>query len=232
MNIKDQVSFKRLALSKANTQMLAVAAVAAFVTVFCLGAANYFWGLRSYQAKIISSDTVADNNLKADVRAKNQLENSYLKFANKTPNLINQNNSGFIMGPNGQKYSYNNAIIVLDALPSRYDFPALTASIQSFLQRQNLDITAISGTDQTGSVTTKPSGNPQLVSIPFSFTVVNASYSAVQNLLKNMMESIRPLTIDKMTLSGTDSSMTVTINAHTYFQPGKEFKIGTETIAR
>ena len=223
MNIKEQASFKRLALTKANSQIVGVAAAAAFITVLCLGAANYFWGIRSYQAKIIAADTVADQHLKSDVSAKNRLVQAYSQFVGQSPNVLGKANTT-------GKYTYNNATVILDALPSQYDFPALTSSIQALLQNNNFDVTSIGGTDQSATVSNAASSNPQPVAIPFSFSISNASYQSLQVLFQQMQESIRPLQIDNMTISGTDTNISLTVNAHTYFQPKKEFKIGTETI--
>lgn len=225
MNVKDNVSFKRLALSKANKQMVVVAAVAAFITVLCLVAADHFLSIRSYQSKIIAADQTADTQMKADVSSEHRLIQSYAKFVSQNPNVLGtQNTSG--------KYKYNNATIILDALPSTYDFPALISSVQKLLQNGNFNITSIGGQDLSTSTSITPSSNPQPVAIPFSFTIDNANYQAIQGLFKQMQESIRPLQIDNLSITGSDSSITLTVNAHTYFQPGKIFKIGSETISQ
>ena len=225
MNIKNQVSFKRLALSKANTQIVAVTAVAAFITVFCLVAAYHFMGLRSYQAKIIAADNAANSKLQADNTAKNQLVSAYNKFIKQNPNVLGVTNFN-------RPFIYNNATIIRDALPTVYDFPALTSSIQNLLPAKTFNIDNISGTDQSTSISNTPSSNPQPVSMPFSFTITNASYQSIQLLFNEMQLSIRPMVIDNMTISGSDSNITLAVNAHTYFMPGTQFKIGTETISR
>lgn len=220
----NEISIKRIALSKANAQMIAVAAVCAFITVFCLVASNYLLGIRSYQSKIIAADSKADNQLKIDVAAKNKLVSSYENFVQKNPTVTGAK-------VQNSPYIYNNATVILDALPSQYDFPALTTSIDKLLQNNNVSIASIGGSDQSASVSNAGSSNPQPVSMPFSFSIDNANYLTIQSLFTQMQESIRPLQIDNIALSGTDSNMTLSVNAHTYFQPRKTFKIGTETIS-
>lgn len=220
---KNELSLKRIAVSKANAQMVIVAAIGAFITVFCLVASNYLLGIQSYQSKIIVADIAADNKLKSDVSAKNKLVQSYENFIQQNPTIIGAKTTT-------NPYKYNNATVILDALPSQYDFPALTTSVYKLLQSNNLSITSIGGTDQSATISNSPSSNPQPVSIPFSFSIDNASYQSVQALFVKMQESIRPLQIDNISLTGTDSNMTLSVNAHTYFQPKKVFKIGTETI--
>jgi len=221
---KKDTSTKRIAVSKANAQMVAVAAIGSFITVFCIVASNYLLGIRSYQNKIIVADNTANNNFKFNVVAEKRLVNSYAKFVNQNPTLLGTPNSN-------TGYKYNNATIILDALPSQYDFPAMVTSVDKILQSNNFDVVSIGGTDQSASISgNNASTDPQPVAMPFSFTINNANYLSIQALFKELQKSIRPLQIDSLTLSGTDSSMDLTVNAHTYYQPSKIFKIGTETI--
>jgi hypothetical protein len=223
---KLEASTKRLAITKANAQMLSVAVVAAFISVFCLVASSNLWTEHSFQSRVISADVKADNQLSADVKAEKAVVKSYEAFVNQPTNIIGGSstaNSGTNIG--------NNATIVLDALPSQYDFPALATSIGKILSNGNLNVTSIGGTDEASSY---PSSNgtadPAPVEIPFSFEISNASYLSVQNLFQTLQKSIRPIVIDNITLSGTDTSMDLSVNAHTFFQPEKVFKLGTETI--
>jgi len=224
MKIKANESLKKLALSKANVQIIAVSAAAAFITVFCLVTANYLLGIRSYQSKIISADNIAYSQLKTDVIAKNTLDSSYQAFVRQSPNVLGTNNV------NTPGYTYNNATIILDALPSRYDFPAVVTSIDKMLQNGNFNVTSIGGTDVSASTSNTPESNPQPVSIPFSFTINQATYQSLQSLFSILQSSIRPMVVDSVNLSGQDSNLSINVSAHTYFQPAKLFSIGTETI--
>lgn len=223
---KLEVSTKRLAISKANTQMIIVAAVAAFISVFCIVAADYLFNLQSYQSKVISADKTADRQLTLDVASENSLIKSYQQFVDQSQTVTGattyKNNNGIV---------YNNATVILDALPSRYDFPALASSIAKLLNQGNFNASSIGGTDQSATMSVNTaSPNPQPVAMPFSFVVSNTNYAAVQSLFQEMQSSIRPLQIDSLTLSGSDSDLTVTVNAHTYYQPQKIFTIQRETM--
>lgn len=223
---KPEISLKRMAISKSNAQTVTATAVSAFIVVFCLVASNNLLGLRSYRAKIINADNKADYQLKADVSAENNLINSYKRFVNQNPTIIGTN----VSTNNG--VDYNNATVILDALPSQYDFPALTTTIQKMLQINNFSVNSIGGTDESATMSNTPSANPQPVEIPFTFSINNAAYGSIQQLFNTMESSIRPMQIDSMSLTGTDTSMSISVNAHTYYQPGKSFKIGTETIQK
>ncbi|HEX4775062.1 MAG TPA: hypothetical protein VH234_06115, partial [Candidatus Saccharimonadales bacterium] len=62
------------------------------------------------------------------------------------------------------------------------------------------------------------------------FTVNSISYGSAQQLVQALQQSIRPIAIDTMTLSGGASNMTITINAHTYYQPAKAVSITKQAV--
>lgn len=223
---KLEVSTKRLAISKANTQMIIIASIAAFVSVFCIVASNYLYNLQSYQSGVITSDKKADQQLTYDVASESSLIKAYQQFVDQPQTVTGvatyTNNSGIV---------YNNATVILDALPSRYDFPALASSIAKLLNQGNFNASSIGGTDESASMAVNnASPNPQPVAMPFSFVISGTNYVAVQSLFTELQHSIRPLQIDNLTLSGSDANLNVTINAHTYYQPQKVFTIQKEIM--
>jgi Tfp pilus assembly protein PilO len=221
---KTGISIKHIGVSKANAQMVTTAAAAAFIVVFCLVASDHLWGIKNFQSRLMAAEKTADSHLKIDITAERTLQSSYYKFVQKNPTLLG---APLVNNP---QLIYNNATVILDALPSQYDFPALTTTIQKLLQINNLNVTSIGGQDQSATMSNAALSNPQPIEIPFSFTVTGASYSSVQQLFQVLQASIRPIQIDSMQISGSDSNMTLNINAHTYYQPQKKFNISTETI--
>ena len=220
-----KASNKRASISKAGTTMAIVLSLTSFIIILGIYSAHQLLSKISYQNRVIVADKRADSVLQHDVVSANSLINSYTKFVNQTPNIIGGNPSINGGGNNG-----NNATIILDALPSSYDFPALVTSINSLLASENLSVTSIGGTDNIANIDESPTTDPQPIQIPFSFTVSNANYSTIQDLFKKMELSIRPLSIDSINITGSDTSLTVSVNAHTYFQQPKKFTIGQETI--
>ncbi len=219
------LSTKRLAISKANAQMVAAVAIASFVTVFCLVASKTVFSQNRYQARVISAKEAAHKQLEQNINNYNGLATAYKAFDSASTNIIggNKNGTGDNDGPNSK--------IILDALPDRYDFPALTSSIEKILSDNHLQVTSISGTDdQLNQQGNTASANPQPVQMPFSFTVSNANYQSVDQLLAKLQQSIRPLQIDTLDISGGQSNMTVTVTAHTYYQPAKKVSITTQVV--
>ncbi len=215
---------KRNLITKANKRMVVATAVAAFVVVFALFAAKSLLSQAAYQNRVISGKKKAVAQLKADLSARNSLVSSYQAFVGTPENIIGGNPQG-----TGAQDG-DNAKVALDALPSRYDFPALATSLEKIITGQQLQIIGISGTDdEIAQSNNQSSSNPQPVPMPFQIQV-NGSYQAVQNLISVFDHSIRPFQLQTIELSGTDSSMIATITARTYYQPAKNLNIKTQVV--
>jgi hypothetical protein len=136
-----QISTKRTAISKSNAQVVLVVAIASFVTVFCLVAAKTVLSQNSYQSRVIKAKTTAHKQLVINIAAAGSLVSSYDTFVSPSTNIIGGNTTG-----TGDKDG-DSGKIILDALPSSYDFPALASSLEKILTSQNLKVSSISGID-------------------------------------------------------------------------------------
>jgi len=220
----NQVSTKRLQIVKTNARIVATVSVAAFVVVFCLVATKTLVSQASYQNKVIGAKRKAVEQLKADKTATTQLKTAYDAFTGTPQNVLGGNPAG----TGAQDGS--NAKIVLDALPSAYDFPGLTASLESLLGSQNVKITSISGTDdEVAQGSNQTSTNPQPVPIPFT-VLVSGTYADEKNVVSAFEKSIRPMQIQTLDLAGTEGKMTLSINAQTFYQPAKSLNINKQVV--
>lgn len=218
-------STKRALIDKANTRIVVYVSVAAFILVFSLVATKTLISQAAYQNRVISAKRVAVDQLKSDISASSQLQTSYNAFVSTSQNAIggNPNGSGLQDG--------NNAKIVLDALPSNYDFPGLTTSLEKLLTAQSgVSINSISGTDEEATQGTNlSSSNPQPQPIPFSVTVTG-DYGGLQGVINTFERSIRPIQVQTLSLSGTGNNISMTVTAQTYFQPAKSLNINKKEI--
>src|SRR6476660_5995690 len=112
-----QISLKRIGVDKANSRTVGVPAVAGFFTVFFLVASVTLVQQLMYQNKVIGVKKKAVAQLQQNIKASTSLVNSYQAFVSAPQNLIGGNPDG----TGAQDGS--NAKLVLDALPSKYDFP-------------------------------------------------------------------------------------------------------------
>lgn len=219
-----QLSSKRLLIDKANSTMVGVIAGCVFVVMFSLVASKTLLSQRSYQARVIAKKEQARDTLKANVESVKQLVNSYQGFVSAPDNFLGGNPTG-----TGDKDG-DNAKLVLDALPSKYDFPALITSIEKLLTDKNFKIDSITGTDdlitQQGQ---QASSNPQPVDMPFEFTVTG-TYGSTQDLISSFEKSIRPFQLEKLSYTGTDAKLDLHMTAKTYYQPEKSLNIRTEEV--
>jgi hypothetical protein len=220
-----QIATKRVAISKANAQMVAVVAAASFVTVFCLVASHAVLSQNQYQARVTKAKETAHKQLQANIKSFDDLAAAYKRFNSSDPNVIGgaKDGSGDNDGPNSK--------IVLDALPSKYDFPALASSLEKILADRQVKVGNITGTDdQLNQQGNTSSPTPTPVDMPFTFTVENANYASVNQLIDALQKSIRPIQIDSIDLSGGNNDLTVTVNAHTSFQPAKSLTITKKVV--
>ncbi len=217
-------STKHTLIDKANNMMVVVIAVGSFITVFSLVASKALLSQQAYQSRVTAQKEKAVKQLKSNINAVNNLQTAYKAFVETPDNLLGGNPKG-----QGDKDG-DNAKLILDALPSKYDFPALATSLEKILTGENFKIQSIGGTDeeiQQGGNTASP--NPQPVTMPFqvSFT---GSYASMGFLLATLEKSIRPIQVQTLDLSGQNGNMQAAISGQTYYQPAKNLSITTKVI--
>jgi hypothetical protein len=215
---KTGISTKHIQINKANTVITATVAVASFLTVASLVAARAMLQQRSYQAKVIQEKELAVKILNDNIKAVETLSNAYQDFVQQPTNIIGGNSAG-----TGERDG-DNAKLVLDALPSSYDFPALATSIEKVLKDNNFKIIDISGTDDELAQASKDSPNPEVIEMPFSFTV-SGGYDAMHDLIASLERSIRPIKISKLKFSADASGIEMQLDAKTFYQSGKKFNV-------
>jgi hypothetical protein len=215
---------KRTLITKANSTMVLATGIAAFVVVFSLVASKTLISQASYQNRVIAAKKTALKTLEDDLAARDSLVASYKNFVGTPQNVLGGNPEG-----TGNKDG-DNAKIILDALPSKYDFPALATSLEKLIEGQGLTILNITGTDEEiTQAVNQNTAEPQPIAMPFQVQVTG-SYDSVQGLVDVFKRSIRPFQVTKIELSGDEGSMTATIDAKTFYQPEKSLNIRTEVV--
>jgi len=125
-----------------------------------------------------------------------------------------------------------NGKIILDALPSKYDFPALTSSLEKLAQQQSIVASNLSGTDdEVAQQEQAGSASPQPIPIPFSITVAG-SHLQIENFVMSFERSIRPIQIQTLSLSAGDDGLSAAISAETYYQPEKILEVKKEVYKK
>lgn len=221
---KTLFSTKRLQIDRANARIVAILAVAAILTTFSLVASRALLSQRAYQSRVITEKKKAAEQLKQNLGAVDSLKNSYAQFIGQAENIIGGNPAG-----KGDRDG-DNAKIILDALPSKYDFPALTSSLEKILTDRNFMFQGISGVDEELEQAKKMEAkDSQPVEIPFQLSV-QSNFDSFATLIRAFELSIRPMHITSLSFSGNDQSTTMQMNAKTYYQPAASLDITTKDV--
>ncbi|HSX43107.1 MAG TPA: hypothetical protein VLF59_03415 [Candidatus Saccharimonadales bacterium] len=217
-------SAKRMMIDKNNARIVVYVSVAVFILIFSLVATKTLIGQGAYQNKVIGVKRKAVAQLRTDISATTELKSAYDAFNTTPQNVL----GGSPTGTGAQDGT--NSKIVLDALPSGYDFPGLTTSLEAMLNSQHVAIGSIAGTDdQVAQGGNQTSESPTPVAIPFT-TLTNGSYADAQKVISVYEHSIRPIQIQTLDLSGPSNQMAVSITAQTYYQPAKSLNIKKEVV--
>ncbi len=217
-------SLKRVVIDKNNARVVMIVSIATFAVIFSLVAANTLRVQAGYQATVFNKKSAALDQIKKNVDAMKQLKSSYDSFVNTTSNVI----GGLSTGSEAQDGS--NAKIILDALPSRYDFPALTTNVEVLVGTSGAKITGITGTDdEVAQAANVNSPDPQAIEMPFEVTA-SGDYDQIQKLVGAFERSIWPMKINSLEITGSQGNLNANISAVTYYQPGKSLTIRTEVV--
>ena len=218
---------KRLKTNKSETRLVAVVAIATVITVFCLVSSKTLFSQASYNKRVLDARRDALTQLNENITAADKLVDQYQIFQTGSPtNIIGGKNSTDpgLTPPDG-----DNARIVLDALPSRYDFPALISSVAKILDNNGFKNQTVDGKDESVSIKSEPTTKPQVATITLTVNGT-ANYKAVQALVKDFERSIRPFDVTKLEFKGSESNMSVTLTMNTYFQPALTLTLSTKEI--
>ena len=207
-------SKKRELIGKANSRMLIYIGIAGAVFGFSLVVSINLIKQMNYKGRVISARSTANKQLEANIKSVDKLIQSYESFNSASESVLGT--------------ADENAKVVLDALPSRYDFPALALSLERVMTLSGLKDINIGGSDAEATAE-QSSASPSVVEIPVTLTGTG-NYQNIQQLLTNLDKSIRPIKISNITLSGSDNDVTVTITGVTYYQPKKTLEIQKEEV--
>lgn len=218
-----------LDLKNQDTRTLGTVAAAVFISIFCLTATKVLISNGSYKRQVISARHQAIDQVKQNISSAQSLINQFSVFEGDNPkNIIGGKNTTDTdaIPPDG-----NNSRIVLDALPSSYDFPALITSMAKILHDSQLTNPLIGGSDTSATDTAANPAPTQAQPVPIPLTVSGqGQYKNVQNLIRDLERSIRPFDITNLSLVGSASNFTFTATMNTYYQPPKTLTITTKEI--
>lgn len=129
--------------------------------------------------------------------------------------------------------------VILDALPSDANSPALGASLQSKLLAgipglvvESLQVDPVVGVESLsdGAVVNASSGAPAY-EITFQFAV-SGSPEALELVLQNLERSIRLIDVRTLRIETQGSSQLMTINARAFYEPARVLELTDKVVPR
>ncbi len=214
---RPSVSSKNMQIQKASTQTFIAVTIAAVVVAMALVALNFLWGTAKYNDKVQSRQEEARDTLESNVEVIPDLEEAYrvLELSGAlTPD---------------QEPEKENAEVILDALPTKFDFAELAASMENLAKKSSVQLEGFSGVDE-GSDASVAVPDPEPLPLPFSVNV-SGEYTAVAKFMRGLENSIRPMKVVSVSLTGTSNRLQATFNIETSYQPAFDLNIQKEVVA-
>ena len=213
---KTNLSTKSLQIDKDQSAILIAVVAATIISIFCLTSAKVLFGQALYQRRVINARNASVKQLNEDITKANDLTTQYktVFLGSDSQNIIGGSTTG------SQAQDGDNGKIVLDALPTTYDFPALLTSMSNLMASDGVGTQSIGGSDQSSTFSSDPTYNPQVTKVGLTISG-STTYDSAKRLLTDLERSIRPFDVTHITLSGSESQLTLSMDLSTYYQPAK-----------
>lgn len=229
---KPHMSGKRAIIDKTNTKIVITISITVFVVIFSAFAVRALFGQASYQQKVIDGKKDALKVAKDNKQNAQNLEKTYVAFAGESINVLGGNPTG--TGP----IDGSNPKIVLDSLPSVYDYPALSSSIEKLLLDNGYGVESIGGAEDAAlavsPVDTVTGGASQVsqtgpTNMPYPITVLSTA-EGTKRLLEILERSIRPFYVENISFSGSGTALSANITMKTFYQPSTGVTVTTQAV--
>lgn len=216
---------KRQQIEKANRSMFAWVAGASVIVAFAVVAGQFMVQQGLFNEKVLSEKRATDRTLTENLQAVDTLKEEV--------NVLLANNN---LAESRAQSDDSNLQVVLDALPPTQDSLNLGTSLQSVLlgsRVQRIESISVDGSTSVDSSSVEDASvenvdGPQ--EIPFRFTIVG-NYDQIKDALNVLQRSIRPIQITSIGVEGTDTNLTATVEAVTYYQPEKTIELRERTVS-
>jgi Tfp pilus assembly protein PilO len=206
---------KRQQISKANRVVFAWIVAASLVICICGVFVQFLIRQLTFNNVIYGTLAETSSTLEKNIKAYDGLKSSVVKLIDDT------NLSALKKGDNSTALQ-----VIIGALPTEENRAALATSMQNeVLGPAGVTINSFSvGEEDAGTTSSTAIPNIDASSFQFSFSITG-TYQQVQQAIKNMERSIRPITIQSVDIQGTSAKLSASITATTYYQPSKGIQL-------
>jgi Tfp pilus assembly protein PilO len=185
---------------------MSILVLTSIVVSFSMVGLKFLWDLRAYHSRVTEEKEQVRDTLSTNIENIGLLKTSF--------NLLEQ--------------SKVDSKLVLDALPSKYDFPALATSVESLVTRSGLILSSFSGDDLEKEAVNRIT-DPEPIEIPLNISV-EGPYKNLIKFVDILSKSIRPMQVNRIEIQGTDENIRADILLSSFYQPGVSLEVETRTI--
>lgn len=207
---------KRQQIHAANKVVFAWIIAASIVVGICGVVAQFLVRQLMFNNQIYGALLTTNKTLEENIKTYDTLKSNIVKY------VADSNLNALRKGENSTALQ-----VIIDALPTEENRSALATSMQSEVLGPTgvtIDSFSVMNSDAGTSSTTGAVKDTDAVSFGFSFSITG-SYVQVQQAIRNMERSIRPITIQSITIQGTSDKLSANISAVTYYQPAKDVQL-------
>lgn len=206
---------KKAKIKQSSKTVFLTTMIAAAVVAFSLSFLNVLYGQWRFNERLHAEKEMVRDLLEDNIANAKELKQSFNALEASAPIIPGQDDRP-------------NSTVILDALPSRYDYPALASSISELAARSSVELLNFNGDDDEVDAIEK-SVRPEEQEIEYTINV-QGDYTSILGFIANVENSIRPITLEKMSLSGSTAEMRATFAMITYYQPSVDLNITERTF--
>ncbi len=223
--ITSHKSVKHEIIDRTNSKMLIAVATATFMFVFSVFATRSLISQSLYHGRVIREKELALRLMKENQATIEELKTAYNAFQSEEVNILGGNPTGTGALDGG------NTKLVLDALPGKYDYPALSSSFEKILRDGGYDIGSIGGAEDSSLSQTseKAIKDVKPIEVPYQFTV-SSDTAGLQRLLETLERSIRPMYVDGLEIQSGETVLQAQVSVRTFFTQPKTFQVSTKVV--
>lgn len=224
---------KRQEIDDTRKKVFIIVAVASAAVVTCIMFGINLVQRIQYQSKVNGELAATEKTMTQNVTNAKQVITNVEKL---------RTNANLVAVPKDENSTVYQ--VILDALPTTNDAVALGASVESKILSADTGVTLESfsvdtasssttmATEDDGSSSSSTSASSEFPKAqPISFTMtISGRSDDIDNALRNIERTIRPITINGISIQGSDSRLEATLNCTTYYSENVNFKLGSKVV--
>lgn len=213
---------KRQQIAQANRMVFVWVAIASVVLSFAIIGGQFLVSKALYNNKVLTEKKLTRSTLEKNIKAADKLK--------KEVAVLSDNQALRSARVNDDETTLQ---VIIDALPTKEDALALGSSLQLvILPQAGVIVESLTvGDTLTQATTDEETETATATATPITFTTIFTGNSQqIKAALLAIERTIRPISIDNLTIEGADSNLKATISATTYYQQQKTLDMQSEVV--